>query len=308
MAKTVTPNYYGEAEAMLVRAEVIKNQLAEDLAEFEAKFPFMNADYVTALTTSIENANTLPLDNQVVSNIKLLTADVNAHVVLGRNALSDLNTYAKLAYKKDPAKQQAFGQKDWDKAYSDQEKMENALEFANDIAKDEPFVTDLSAKGFTVADNANLLTIATNIHSRNILQENAINKRPVTTAERITLYNSLWEIIKDISLAAKMLYRNDDAKRRSYLLYPNNTDTTTVNVRVNNTGTTDPQVNSSVKIVDSELVAQTTDENGVASFSSVNIDEFISLEITSQGGTITIIPDLSVPPGTTNDFTVEADE
>ncbi len=307
MPEKTLPNYKGEAEAIIVRAEVIADQLAADLDAFTAKFPFINEDYVTALNASIATSNELPLDNQVVGNIKLLTADVNAQVVLGRYALSDLNTYAKLTYKTDITKQRSFGQAKWEEAYTDQEKMENALQYANDQAALAPFATELAAKGFSVSDNENLLTIAANINSRNRLQEGAINQRPVTTQERIVQYNSMWEMVKDVSLAAKMLYRNDAAKYRQYLLYPNNTDTTTLKVTVNVLGGMEPMVGASVKIQDSELAPQTTDDNGQVTFASVNIAEFITLVITSPGGNTTEVNDLSITPGTTNNFTVEAE-
>lgn len=309
MAKEINREYNLEDEAMLVRAEVMHTQLVADLAAFTAKFPFIDAAYEAAMAATINTANALPLDNQVVSNLKVLTEDVNAQVILGRSALKALGIYAKLTYPDSEARQRSFGQDQWADAYNDQEKMMNALEQAHAQAIAAPYATDLDLKGFTATDAANLATIATAIRTRNNLQENAKNNRPVSTQDRVIQYNSVWDIMKEVNLASQVVFADNPAKLESYLLYggSNTGANTIVNVTVNTTGTGDPMANASVQIIGSGLVPQTTDANGQCTFASVNIAELISLEITSEGATITEVPDLNVNTGTTNDFVVEAE-
>ena len=307
MPEEILRNYRMEDEAMLVRAEVFHDQLVEDLADFTAKFPFIDAAYEAAIQATIDAANALPLDNQVVDNLKVLTEDVNAQVVLGRRALSDLGIYAKLAFPDDEARQRVFGQDTWGDAYSDQEKMMNALEQAHTMVTTAPYDADLATKGFVAANATTLQTIANEIRSRNGLQEKAKASRPVTTQDRIVQYNSVWAQLREINLASQVVFADNPAKLDSYKLYPNGNNTTTVNLTVNTTGTGEPLANASIQIVGSPLAPQTTNGSGQATFASVNMPELISLEITSEGGAITTIDDLTVLTGTTNDFTVEAE-
>ncbi len=141
MTKEIIRTYTLEDEAMIVRAQIIHDHLVTDLAAFTAKFPFIDGTTTTALQASIDAAEALPLDNQVVSNLKVLTEDVNAQMILGRKALSNLNIYAKLTYPKEEARQRVFGQAHWKAAYSDQEKMMNALEQAHSLASSAPYDT-----------------------------------------------------------------------------------------------------------------------------------------------------------------------
>ncbi len=309
MVKIIKPLYNMENEAMLVRAEVFHTQLVADLAAFTARFPYINVAWAAAFIASINTANALPLDNQVLSNLKVLTSDVNAQVILGRAALNELDAYAKVTYKKDIKRQRSFGQADWDEAYNDQEKMMNALEAAHLQATTAPYEAELDAKGYTDTEATQLETIATNLRNLNNLQENAKNNRPVTTQDRIVQYNSVWEIMQEINITSKVVFVDNPAKLVSYQLYGATTSgpNTILNVTVNIIDNGEPMVNASVKIVDSELAAQTTDESGQCTLTSVNIAEMISLKITSEGGTETIIADLNVETGTSNDFTVEAD-
>jgi hypothetical protein len=308
MPEEIIRNYTMEDEGMLVRAEIIHDQLVTDLAAFTAKFPFIDAAYAAAIQASIDAANALPLDNQVVSNLKVLTEDVNAQVLLGRRALSNLGIYAKLTYPNDEARQRVFGQNQWAEAYSDQEKMMNALEHAHALVIAAPYAADLTTKGFVAADAANLLSIANEIRTKNQLQENAKASRPVTTQDRIVQYNSVWDQIKEVNLASRVVFADNAAKLDSYLLYPGSSPNTTVNITVNNAATGDALANASVQIIDSTLVAQTTNSSGQVSFASVNMPEIISLEITSEGGTPTTVENLNVLTGNTNDFTVSAEE
>jgi hypothetical protein len=309
MAKEIVREYNLEDEAMLVRAEVIHTQLVADLADFSAKFPFIDDAYQAALQATINTANALPLDNQVLANQKILTEDVNAQVILGRSALKALGIYAKLTYPDSEARQRSFGQDQWADAYNDQEKMMNALEQAHAQATAAPYDADLAAKGFTATDAANLATIANAIRTRNNLQENAKNNRPVSTQDRVAQYNSVWNSLKEVNLASQVVFADNAAKLESYLLYGGSSTgaNTIINLTVNATGTGNPLANASVQIVGSALAPQTTNAEGQCTFASVNIAELISLEITSEGGTITEVADLNVNTGTTNEFTVDAE-
>lgn len=301
MAKKILRNYRGEDEAMIVRSQVITDQLSNDLGDFSAPFPFINPDTIVGLQTSIDTAEALPLDSQVLANQRVLTADVNAQMIIARRALSDLDTYAEFAYRTDAMRQKVFGQDTWAAAYNDQEKMINALEAANGMAEKEPYRTDLAAKGWTDANSANLLTLAEAIRNRNRLQENAKAERPVTTQDRVVQYNSLWSQVKDISLASKVVYADNPAKLDLYKLYASSAENTTVRMALTAEDGTTPIANATVQITNTELAARTTDEAGFVEFVSVNIPELINIEVTTAEGVVQLFENVDVMAGTINE-------
>lgn len=306
MPKVIIREYNMEDEAMNVRAQVIHDNLVTDLALFTAKFPFITAATTTAIQASIDSAEALPLDTQVISNLKVLTADVNAQVALGRNALSTLGIYAKLTYPNDEARQRVFGQDTWAAASADQEKMMNALEHAHSQCTTAPYAAALAAKGFLAADATQLLNIANEIRTRNQLQENAKANRPVTTQDRIVQYNSVWAQIQDISLASKVVFADNPAKYEQYLLYPQSSENTTVNITVLIAETIEPMVNATVLLTNTSLSAKTTDGEGKASFSSVDMPELLNIKITSEGNAVSTFDNQNITPGTSNNISLEA--
>ena len=139
MPEPIVRLYNMEDELLLTRAETQKNNLVSDLALFTARFPWINAAYVTSYESDINTANAVPQDNTVMTNIKVLTADVNASVGEGKSALNILFLFGEITYPNDKVRQRVFGQDQMEKARNDQEKMMNLLEHANSFANIVPF-------------------------------------------------------------------------------------------------------------------------------------------------------------------------
>ncbi len=219
-AKPIKRIYTMEDELMLTRAQTMHDNLAADVADFQAKFPWLDVAFIASFLTDITTAASYPLDGAVVNNIKVLTEDVAASMVEGMKALDTLDVYARVAYRDSLARQRVFGQNNWDKARNDQQKMVDALELAYGFASVVPYNTDLQAKGMSVADIDSLNTISQNIALKNKLQEFAKSGRPISTEDRIKVYNIVWERQQLISICSELVYRDDAAKRAQYLLYP----------------------------------------------------------------------------------------
>jgi hypothetical protein len=293
-------------EDMLVKAQVFKDNLTLDLALFTAKFPWLIAANATALQASITSAEALALDTQVVANLKVLTADVNAQVILGGDALNILGIYAKLTYPSDEARQNVFGQQHWNEAKNDQEKMINALEHANSLATAAPYNAALIAKGYTALEIANLLTIANNIKAKNTLQEDAKSRRPVSTQDRIVLYNSVWQQMQTINLCSKVVFATNPAKLEQYLLYPNTADATTISIKLLINGTNTPLSNATVKLSNTSLADKLSDAGGQVIFESVNMPELIDVNIKHPSAGVADYANLSIVSGiSSNEFILE---
>ncbi|MEP7168331.1 MAG: hypothetical protein ABI855_03085 [Bacteroidota bacterium] len=262
MPDKIERKYRMEDELMLSRSEVQKGALRTDLLLFTAKFPWIVDSYVDSYETDIATADALPLDDSVMGDITVLTDDVNSTVIEGREALQQLFRYAKITYPGNEVKERSFGQDKMDKARNDQEKMENLLERAHLQANKTPFHADLIAMGYLQAQMDNLLTIADNIHTKNLLQNSGINNRPVTTQERIMVYNIVYVRANTVYKCAQEVFVGNPAKIEQYRVYPPSAPgTTTANVHVVNP-TADPVENLTVNIL--ALPERITDIGGMA--------------------------------------------
>ena len=305
MPNEITRLYKHEDETMLVMAQVMHDNLVADLATFTSFFPWLVASTAAALQSSITTANALPLDTQVVANLKVLTEDANAKLQQGTAALSTLGIYAKLTYPNDESRQRVFGQDNWEAARTDHEKMMNALEHAHSLCSTAPYSTDLNAKGFTTAQIANLQTLANAMRISNILQEDAKSLRPVTTQNRIMQYNAVWEQMRTINICSKLAFAENPAKLSQYMLYPLSAENTRIDITVVANTTMTPLSNATVTLTNTSLAAAQSNPAGQANFQSVNMPDLIDIHIDHPTAGIADYTNVTVVTGTTNDYTLE---
>ena len=299
----VIRKYRHKDEEMLVKAEVMAVLLADDMALFTAKFPFINPTFLASFNGSIDSANAFQLDDAIVSNIKVLTSDVNNKVLEGHEALRVLGVYAELAFMNDSARQGAFGQNTWAAAKTDQEKMMNALEAAHQKASETEYHTALLDKGYTDPEIDNLLAIAGSIRNLNLLQESAITQRPVTTQDRVILYNSVWDQMRILNIASKVVFTGNPAKLEQYMLYPNSTNPTTIRISVKDKDSAMPLANATVTLTNTELASKTTDAEGNVEFISTTLSDLISISIKPENSDDLILyNNESVAPGIVNEL------
>lgn len=292
MPEEINRLYNMEDELMLTRAQTQKNNLNTDLALFTARFPWLTAAYVTGYQTDIDTADVVPLDNSVITDIKVLTADVAASMTESKANLKALFLYGEITYPKDAVKQRVFGQDLMDKARNDQEKMQNLLEHANSFANKAPYKADLLAKGYTQVEIDALLTNANNIRTKNRLQEDAIASRPVTTQDRVIVYNTVFEHMPLISKCAQVVFAGNPAKIEQYRVYaPGNATSTTVAVKTIDADGL-PVPNLTVKLTNTDVESQISNEGGFANFNlgSTDLPDTIDIEVSSA-----TIPSQSFP-------------
>jgi len=286
MADEIKRLYNFEDELMITRARTQKGNLQTDLALFTARFPWVDAVYVTSYQTDIDTADALPLDGTVMADITVLTSDVNASVAEGVAALNSLFRYAVLSYPTDKVRQRVFGQDRMEKARNDQEKMENLLEHANSMANKNPYKADLIAKGYTQLQIDGLLTISNNISAKNTLQEGAKSNRPVSTQDRITVYNIVFSRMRTIALCAEEVFAGNPAKIEQYRAYPPGTAAATTAIVHIIDGSANDMAGLDVKIT--SLPAQPAQPTNAAGLTGSfdlgsNPPDTVDIEVTGAG-------------------------
>ena len=212
--------YTIQDEEMLVNAQVFHNAIDNTyLAQFSAHFPFIDNAFLASFQTEINYAEALPLDGQVNDEKNFFAGEAKSMLAQCEAALRKLNMYAQLAFNGDEARIQAFGQDTWAKAFYNKDVMQTALQKAHEIASKPEFETPLFAIGYSPVLVAALLSLSQQLAALHVRHQDAKKLRKVSTHDRITSYNAVWERMKTISMCAKVVFINDPAAKKLFLLY-----------------------------------------------------------------------------------------
>ncbi len=220
MAQEIERVFKMPDDVMLERAQVFHDRLTPELAGFTARFPWLDATWVTAFQNDITAADQFPKDESVTLDIKILTGDVNSAMQQGYAALQALGSYAKLAYPTDISRQRGFGQQYWGNAAKSTLKLQEALELAYAKADSAELKPALLAKGYTQADIDQMETLAMELQTKNGLQEAAKIGRKVTRHDRVSLLNVVWDHMRTVNICASVVWAADAARMEQYQLYP----------------------------------------------------------------------------------------
>jgi hypothetical protein len=281
MEEIIKRIYTMEDEALITRAKTTRKFLEDHLGAFAAKFSWIDASFVTAFEADILAADNALANQLLAGNKKVMTEDVSLIMEQGFAALHVLGTYAGLAYPKDQKRRMVFGQEAWRAARYDRKKMFDVLVQAHSLASQDPYKTDLGNKGFTPADENLLRDLADLLDEKKIPQLNAGKEKRILTADRILLYNKVFETMKTLKLCARLVFRNDYALRKVFNLYPSPSKSiTTLKVLVVKSEL--PFAGAEVKLAKFGRT-RLTDKNGTLSFRGRKMPSKIEGEVNANG-------------------------
>jgi len=206
-------------EVMQTRAQTMHELLSKDLLLFTAKFPWLDASWVNVFQQQITAAKNTMTDDSPKGGIRVTTEDKKIALKSGMDALHIIDVYAQLAYDENPALQNVFGQPQWEAARSNADKMITALTVANGFADKDPYKTELMSKGLTQQNIDDLLTIAADIEEKIKTHKTTKQDRPVSTEERIVIYNTVFKTMKTVNICSGLVYKDNAAKLTQFLLY-----------------------------------------------------------------------------------------
>lgn len=116
-----------------------------------------------------------------------------------------LFNYACIAWPANKKKQNYMGKKRFELARKNIYKMITLLQLANERASQTLYKNDLHNVGCTQAFIDNLLTIATNLQSRQSQHATAKTERPIATTHRISLLNTVYSQLAVIRKCTRIL-------------------------------------------------------------------------------------------------------
>lgn len=190
----------------------------EDQAEFENfdtdfKTPF-EADWLTA----IDNAETILQDETLTDQLTQLTNAVEKEMRNCRDKFQDSKYFIEKTFPDNVPVWNEFGYNNYDDARRYQIKMIQFMKNFSLVAT--KYKTLLIAKGYTQPKIDEIETFRAALDTANQNQELFKGNQPVSTQERINVYNELWDILVKVCTAGKRIFKNDFAKLQRYLLPP----------------------------------------------------------------------------------------
>ena len=273
-------------QLMLQQNQTAKSLATVDIADFTARFPWIDAAYLVAWQSALDAAEVAAGDEEVILNQAILTQDVDQEMAVARGKFQHLKVYAGFAFKNDNARQNAFGLRLYEPARTNQLKMIQLLELAHNQAENGSLKPDLLAKGYTQADIDALATCHDNLLAKDAMQEKAKVDRNLSTQGRVTLMNTAWNYWADVSRASHVVYATDAAKMDQYRLYPEKggAQETTIIADFKDANSFDPITDGTFKVLNVEPQLQAnTDENGIDMIESNAIPNPMDAEASAPG-------------------------
>lgn len=194
----------------------IKNEFITDKADFVAFSPKYADPYETDLENLINAAKNVVPDSVHVDILSGLTVDLESKHDISRIEEQKFLKFVADVFPNNPAKQNQAGKNDYDIARRVPEKMLTLLTISKSFADDN--AAALTAKGYTVAMAANLLTVRTDLENALIAQNKAQKARTVDTEERRKTVNLAYDAVRDLCEDAKIIFVYDNARYNKYLL------------------------------------------------------------------------------------------
>jgi hypothetical protein len=203
-----------------------------DLLLFTAKFPFIDAAYVAAWQTAIDNADDAPDDEQVLDDQQMVTYNMSIAMNDARNLYTLLIIYVKLAFPGNDAVLEQFGLKRYRRDRSVQGDMKELMDIAYTRANSTDYKAALIAKGFTQVMIDSLLASANDLDTKNLNQENTKLDRYVLTRNRNLMLNEVWDYMTQVNMVAPAVFPGNYEKQRLFMLYPERRNSPVPNVSI----------------------------------------------------------------------------
>lgn len=250
------------------------------LADFTAFDPEIDAVFLAAFLTAIAEAEAVPSDEQVEAVISQMTVEVENAMAACRKKFQDSKYFIEKTFPNNEEKWKEFGYKNYLKARDIQPKM---IEFMKDFyGAATKYSALLNTVNYTPVMIAEIETLTNNLDQKNKDQNNYINGRPGITKERIIKHNAVWAITVKLCAAGKIIYYNDYANYKKYLL-PASDETTPMILKGKTTYTppgSDPASppalqGVSVSITELPTLNTLTDSNGNYGFPAIPAGTYI---------------------------------
>lgn len=204
---------------MLQKSQVILNAFIQNKAIFLANFPNLADPFADEFQIAIDEADALPFSDEVNAQISVLVEKMRKKLLIAQKNLQILFNYVKVGWES-KAKLNEFGKNKFQKARNSNGKMIDLLELSFNTAEEIDNKTVLLNIGYSQVQIDELNTLASELKTLFLQLNEMKNNRYVLTEKRIEAYNKVWEFMKQINRASKVVFVDNYAFTQLFLLYP----------------------------------------------------------------------------------------
>lgn len=202
---------------MLVLADTFQAMYENDKSDFEAYNSVMfPVDFGAAFLEAIDAARNYSTDIEMMYTHADKTALFNAKHKECCNFFQAMKPTIMNVFPDNEMIWNQFGFNEYTTVLRAKQKMITFMEVLFETA--ESYSAELIAGGFTAAKIAAIQTLQNELNEAQLIKEGKIKERPVSTYERVSLLNNVWEVMLKINKVSKAVYRNSLAMTKKYAL------------------------------------------------------------------------------------------
>lgn len=215
--KKQTPRIYNISDPDAIEfSRTTVGNLTNYLADFTAVDATLNQKFVDKLTALIDKAEKTLSDEVITDRQVQLTNALNKKMDECKAHYRLISYFAKNAFEENPAIRNEFGENDYSSIKYSHQKMIIFMQTLITITK--KYKTELIKAGASQEQLDKTTTLHNELSKANHNQELFMANRPVLTSERIDNLNQIWKLISRVSDLSKIIYADDFAKLKLFLL------------------------------------------------------------------------------------------
>ena len=205
-------------EDMLQQANLQLGSFIEYKSRFTDRFPNLADPFADNWTVAISTAREMLPDYASVAAQSGQTTTLEGIMDQARTLFQTLMIYTQVAFPKNATVLKLMGQSQYEAARGSQLKLPILLRTAYGIASGPEYKPALLASGMQEKDIELLNTLANNIVEQDLAQEKSKKDRSVSSSQRITAMNAVWENMALVSQCAKLVFQDDATLYNLFLL------------------------------------------------------------------------------------------
>ena len=225
--KETTRKFALSYDEVITKSQSIQPQYLADIAEFSAFDPSFTSEQGNELATKTNLALEDSSEASHSAAIQRKTEELDLLRTEAAAKYQRLLYFVHSAFGNNKAIDNTFGRSHYAKAVRAEKEMITLLTQACKAALLDQFKTGLAEKGMPDDLITSMQELATQLTTTDNEQEMLKKQQLLVTAERIKLYNSIWDILQKINAASKILYANDPERLAIYQLYDTRTSSET---------------------------------------------------------------------------------
>ncbi len=181
---------------------------------FHAKFTELFGDELLAMIQAAQNA---PQDDQLVDIMAQKTQLVNDIMANIQLAFYKMRYFMEEAFKNKLHVLNEFGVNDYGRVRNSQSELQEFM--ATLVTASNKYAIELIAAGYSQDNIDKLQVLYDDLVAANNDQEYYKGERRALNQQRVNLINEAWKVVQDICRAGKIIFIDDYAKYKQYVLY-----------------------------------------------------------------------------------------